>query len=233
MSYSSKTNHNIRNLLIYNQTLSYLNDLSKNSDQTMNTSIKNKKQDKSSNTFYVKPKYKQNLLNLNDCSIVKAKNTYKLNFSQKILKKIKVFDEINNFNTNLNNNNFNDIDLKTIENFNFNKKRKNMKRYNTFKNLNNNTYMINKPPLKLKNELFQFDKKFMKEISPINKFININKMVNEYRKKHKKKFSNKEKDFYISLNSIREKNNKKKYDHFNSNNFNKKFFTNINIIKNL
>ena len=227
MSFSTNINRNKRNLLIYNNSISYLTIFDRNNDFVINRALTYNNKEQKRKKRFVANKY--NNAHLNNCTIIKAKNKCHSNLknSEKFLKTIKIFDDINN-------NNFN-IDIKTIEHYNYNrnKNKKILKRYNTFKNLNNNkNYQVNKPPLKLKSELFHIDRKFLKEISPINKFISINKMVNEYKNKYKKKLDDKENNFYININLVKERKNKKKLVTFNYNSFNHKFSRNNDINKN-
>ena len=170
-------------------------------------------------------------------SVVKSKNKYEMPKNKKFLRQIKIFDEINNF-INLNDN-LEKINFKTIEHFNNNNKKiRTLKKYNSFKGFNKGKiFLLNKKPLDLKNELFQLDKKFFREISPINNFINNNKKIDEYKEKNKRKFvENRKDDFYFDINSIRDKNEKLKnftFKHYNSNKkflypkkINEKFFFN-------
>ena len=155
-------------------------------------------------------------------SAVKPNNKYEMIKNEKHLRQIKIFDEINNL-TNLKNN-LEKINFKTIDNFNHckNINIRTLKKYNSFKGFNKGKiHILNKKPIEFNNELFKFDKKFLKEISPINNFININKKIDECKKEKKRKFiENKKDNFYFDINSIRDKNGKRKkfnFKHYNSN----------------
>ena len=115
---------------------------------------------------------------------VKPKNKYEMVKNEKHLRQIRIFDEINNF-TNLKNN-LDKINFKTIGNFNHNNnKMRTLKKYNSFKGFNKGKiHILNKKPIELNNELFKFDKKFLREISPINNFINMNKKIDESKKEN-------------------------------------------------
>ena len=157
-------------------------------------------------------------------SVIKSKNKYNIDKNEKYLNQIKIFDEINNFD-NLNKN-FDKINFKTLEHYNNNnnnnKRRRTLKKYNSFNGFKKGKiHIFNKEPLPLKSELFNFDKKFFREISPINNFINLNKKVNENKKKY---IENNKDNFYFNINSTRDKNDKTKNLTFKYYNSNKKFF---------
>ena len=209
-------NQKIKNVLILNDIHHNYKDSSRNNkynivfnNSIINTSQKIKRGNITIPIRRINPFHSFHMRNMNT---IKAKNNfnYNINKTQKHLKKLKIFDDINNF-KNINNNNFNETNLKTIEYLNYNKKRKTFKRYNTFKNLNREQkIMANKPPIILKNELFKLDRNFLREISPINNFININKKINEYKKENKRKLmaEDRKDSFYSKTNAIKDTNEK-------------------------
>ena len=151
---------------------------------------------------------------------IKPKNKYYYAFgkNKESLKQIKIFDEINNF-SNLNKN-FDKINFKTIEYLNSERRKKTLKKYNSFKSINNNKkHITNKPPVILKNELYKLDRNFLREISPINNFMTVNKKVNKFKKENKRILLENQDNFYFNVNSIRDKNKEKKILNYN----NKKF----------
>jgi hypothetical protein len=152
---------------------------------------------------------------------IKPKKNYDKNKLTKNRNKMKILNEINKLNKKKE-------ELKTIETINFshNKKIKNFRRNNTFQKLNkeNATSLLNKPPRFLGNVLFTLDKEFIKEISPINNFINVNKKVNEYKKRNTEKTDN----FYCNQNMKTINNKVFKYDIFNKNKNKYKYITKSN-----
>ena len=216
-------NHKIKNLLLHNKTQNYIKDISRNNHTyDLNTSIitsftQKKRGDNSiipirgiNSYMYFGPK---------ESSTIKVKNEYNnKNRTYKNLNKIKLIDELNKMN-NINNGNFNQVTLKTIEYLNYNKKRKIFIRNNSFKGLNKTkAYALNKPPIALKNDLYNLDKKFLKEISPINNFIIVNMKKNEYLKEKRKESSKNEDSFYLGINLLKNKKMQKiKHTRFNYN----------------
>lgn len=190
----------------------------------INTSRKIKRNNTSISITYISPFH---YFHSKKLSRIKSINKYdiQINKKEKNLRQIKIFDEINNFRNMNNNNNFDKINFKTIEYFNKYKRRNSLKRYNSFKGLNNKEkiHILNKAPKTLKNELYKVDKNFLKGISPIENFINMNKRINEYKKEKKGIFMEKQDNFYFDINSIREKNKKKKNLKFKYSESNKKY----------
>ena len=77
-------------------------------------------------------------------------------------------------------------------------------RHGTFKRFNKvNLGVLNKPPLTLDNELFKLDKNFLREISPINNFIIVNKKKNDYLKKKKRELMDIKDSFYFDINILK------------------------------
>ena len=198
-------NHKIKNLLLHNKTQNYIKDISRNNHTyDLNKSII---------TSFTQKKRRDN-----STIPIRGINSYYKNRTYKNLNKIKVFDELNKMN-NINNDNFNQVTLKTIEYLNYNKKRKIFIRNNSFKRLNKvNAYALNKPPIALKNDLYNLDKKFLKEISPINNFIIVNMKKNEYLKEKRKESSKNEDSFYLGINLLKNRKKQKiKHTIFNYN----------------
>ena len=197
----------LRNLLLYNY-ININNKITINNDSAISKALIN---------THRKIHIDNNILPINGISpfrnltsknfdTIQPKRDYDKNKLIKNRNKMKILIEINKLNNKKE-------ELKTIEpiNFNHNKKIKNLRRNNTFQKLNkeNATSLLNKPPRFLGNVLFTLDKDFIKEISPINNFINVNKKVNEYKKRNTEKNDN----FYYNQKTI---NNKVfNYDIFN------------------
>ena len=220
-------NEKLKNVLFLNTIHRNYKDISRNNNynQTLNKSIisTNKKIKRDNITIPLRRISTYHTLNSPKLNSIKTKNDYNYNtyIFQKNIKNIEIFDDINNF-KNLNNNNKNNYS-NTIEYLNDNKKRKIFKRYNSFnfKNINKGKKLrVNIPQLTLKNELYKLDKDFLREISPINNFIYINKMVNEYKKENKRKIIDKKDNFYFLVNSSKDKNKKTNFKYFD---YNKKF----------
>lgn len=224
---SNSFNQKIKHLLLHNNSQNYIKDVSRNTNiYELNESFKNFKTIK--NTTTKKPRENKTIPirnNINsylyiptkESSTIKVKNEYNKNRTYKNLNRIKIFDYLNKMN-NINNENFNQITLKTIEYLNYNKKRKIFMRNNSCKKINKvNIYALNKPPIALKNDLYNLDKKFLKEISPINNFIIVNMKKNEYLKEKKKENLENEDSFYFGINLMDNKNKKIKHSIFNYN----------------
>jgi hypothetical protein len=215
-------NHKIKNLLLHNKTQNYIKDISRNNhtydlNKSIITSFTQKKR-RDNRTIPIRGINSYMYFAPKESSTIKVKNEYNKNRTYKNLNKIKVFDELNKMN-NINNDNFNQVTLKTIEYLNYNKKRKIFIRNNSFKRLNKvNAYALNKPPIALKNDLYNLDKKFLKEISPINNFIIVNMKKNEYLKEKRKESSKNEDSFYLGINLLKNRKKQKiKHTIFNYN----------------
>jgi hypothetical protein len=201
----------LRNLLLSNY-VNTTNKITLNNDSTINKAFINthRKIHKDNNILPINGISPFRNLTSKNYDTIKPNKNYDKNKLTKNLSKIKILIEINKLNNKKE-------DLKTIEpiNFNHNKKIKNFRRNNTFQKLNkeNSTSLLNKPPRFLGNALFTLDKDFIKEISPINNFINVNKKVNEYKKRNTEKTDN----FYCNQNMNTINNKVFKYDIRNKN----------------
>ena len=214
----------IKNILKskYNNKIFYRN----NFNLTLSNTLSYTKQKLKRNNTITSIKYTSPSSITKKISAIKPKNKYyyALGKNQKSIKQIKIFDEINNY-SNLNKN-FDKINFKTIEYMNNERRKKTLKKYNYFKSINNNKkHITNKPPTTLKNELYKLDRNFLREISPINNFITINKKVNKFKKENKRILLENKDNFYFNVNSIRDKNKENKILNCNfSDNYNNKKF---------
>ena len=203
----------LRNLLLYNY-INTTNKITLNNDSTISKALMNthRKIHKDNNILPINGISPFRNLTSKNFNTIKPTKNYDKNKLTKNLNKIKILIEINKIN-------YKKEELKTIEPFNFshNKKIKNLRRNNTFQKLykENSTSLLNKPPRFLGNVLFSLDKDFIKEISPINNFINVNKKVNEYKKRNSEKNDN----FYCNRNMKTINNKTFKYDFFNKNRY--------------
>ena len=204
----------LRDLLLYNYIIA-ANKISLNNEAYNSTISKalintHRKIREDNNLLLIKGRREFPNLTSKIFETIKSKNNYDKNKLTKNLNKIKILFEINKLNNKKE-------ELKTNEptNFNSNKKIENLRRNNTFQRLNkvNATSLLNKPPRVLGNNLFTLDKDFIKEISPINNFINLNKKINEYKKKNIRKIEY----FYCNKNFKKIKNEIFKYDICNKN----------------
>ena len=222
---SKNFNNKIKNILLYNNSHKNIKDSSRNSlnyDLILNKSIINTSQKikRDNSTIQIKGISPYECFHSKNLSKIKLRNSSNNNNTYKNLSKMKIYDELNTINhiNNMKDTNFNKMTLKTIEYMNHskNKKRKILKRNNTFKRFSKgNIGILNKPPLTLDSELFKLDKNFLREISPINNFIIVNKKKNEYLKKKKRELMDIKDSFYFDINILKDKNKTIKNTDFN------------------
>lgn len=222
---SKNFNNKIKNILLYNNSHKNIKDSSRNSlnyDLILNKSIINTSQKikRDNSTIQIKGISPYECFHSKNLSKIKLRNNSNKNNTYKNLSKMKIYDELNTINhiNNMKDTNFNKMTLKTIEYMNHskNKKRKILKRNNTFKRFSKgNIGILNKPPLTLDSELFKLDKNFLREISPINNFIIVNKKKNEYLKKKKRELMDIKDSFYFDINILKDKNKTIKTTDFN------------------
>ena len=214
--------HKLRDLLIYDYNKNNCESIKRKNkyELTINNNIinTNKKIKKDNKKLSIKTISPFQCFHTKEYGSIKISKNYKRNNKHKNLNEIKIFDDMSILNT-INNINKGKITSKTIEYINFSNKYKIFKRSNTYQGIKQkDSYSIEKFN-QLKNEFFKLDKNFLKEISPTNKFIQINKKLNEYKKGLKERKEN----FYFNINFINDNRQKmeiKKLNYFNKNKYN-------------